>query len=288
MTDNERYELVRLGENVHGIHSHAYGETCHPIIGPEREARHLYVEGLDLPARLAARAGKPLVIWDVGLGSAANPLTLLHALGPVPGTVCIHSFDRTSAPLIFALEQASKLPFLLGFEDPVRALITQGSVSFRHKQLQVQWRFVQADFPSVLRSPESAAWPKPHALLFDPHSPARNPEMWTLPLFASLLARLDPDRPCALSTYSRSTLVRTAMLMAGFYVGRGGGAGAKEETTLAANCLGLLRHPLEASWLERIRHSSSAEPLREGIYAQTPLLPSTLARLKAHPQFRSP
>jgi hypothetical protein len=37
--------------------------------------------------------------------------------------------------------------------------------------------------------------PKPHAILFDAFSPARNPAMWTLPLFQDLLSLLDPRRP---------------------------------------------------------------------------------------------
>ena len=59
--------------------------------------------------------------------------------------------------------------------------------------------------------------------------------MWTLPHFENLFRALDPARPCALTTYSRSTLIRATLLLAGFHVGVGHATGLKEETTVAAN-----------------------------------------------------
>jgi hypothetical protein len=122
--------------------------------------------------------------------------------------------------------------------------------------------------------------------LFDPFSPAKNPAMWTLPLFANLFRLLDPARPCALSTYSRSTMTRTGLLLAGFYVGAGHATGAKEETTIAANTLELIHEPLDGRWLERARRSHSAEPLCDAVYRQARLAPATWEGLQAHPQFR--
>ena len=65
------YELVRLVNGVHSIRSKAENETFHPVVGPVEEARELYVEQLRLPERIA-QAKREFVIWDVGLGAAAN------------------------------------------------------------------------------------------------------------------------------------------------------------------------------------------------------------------------
>jgi len=130
------------------------------------------------------------------------------------------------------------------------------------------------------------SFPAPHAILFDPFSPAKNPAMWTLPLFTNLFRLLDPGRPCALATYSRSTMTRAGLLLAGFYVGAGHATGAKEETTIAANTLELIHEPLDRRWLERARRSHSAEPLGELVYRQLRLAPATWEGLQAHPQFR--
>jgi hypothetical protein len=106
-------------------------------------------------------------------------------------------------------------------------------------------------------------------------------------LFARLHERLDPARPCALPTYSRSTMLRVTMLRAGFFVGAGHATGEKEETTIASNARELVAEPLGARWLERARHSTSAEPMHEPVYRQEPLRPGTWQALRSHPQFQS-
>lgn len=125
----------------------------------------------------------------------------------------------------------------------------------------------------------------PHAILFDAFSPAKNPAMWTLPLFTNLFQLLDPQRPCALTTYSRSTILRVTLLLAGFFVGAGRATGLKEETTIAANDLSLIAEPLDRRWLERARRSHSAEPLMEPVYRIAPLSAKCWEQLQAHPQF---
>jgi hypothetical protein len=123
-------------------------------------------------------------------------------------------------------------------------------------------------------------------ILFDAYSPARNPAMWTLPLFTNLFQLLDLRRPCALPTYSRSTILRVTLLLAGFYVGVGHATGEKEETTIAANDLSLIAEPLGRSWLDRARRSHSAEPMIEPVYRTEPLSAESWKRLQAHPQFQ--
>jgi len=205
------------------------------------------------------------------------------------------SFDQTTDPLRFAQAHARELGYFEGYEAPTEALLNAGTVSFQNGAQQVEWRFVPGDFPSLLQqagaahlrqaSARQADWPKPHVVLFDPYSPAKNPAMWTAHLFADLFRLLDPARPCVMPTYSRSTMSRVALLLAGFWVGAGRASGAKEETTVAANSPTLLTAPLDGRWLERARLSTSAEPLEEGVYRKMPLRPETWERLRAHPQF---
>jgi hypothetical protein len=125
-------------------------------------------------------------------------------------------------------------------------------------------------------------------ILFDAFSPARNPAMWTLPVFQRLRELAPSSTPCAMATYSRATLLRVTLLLAGWHVGVGHATGEKEETTLAANVPELIGEPLGAVWLDRARRSTSAEPLRGPRYRQEPLLETSWSALLAHPQFRSP
>ena len=283
------YQLVRLNNGICSVRSLADAETFHPVVGPVAEAEALYVNQLKLRERLQNHTGE-FVVWDVGLGAAANALTVLRATRDLPCQIRLVSFDHTIEPLKFALQHAADLGYFGGYENHLQKFIRDHRVAFQDGMQSVNWEFHHGDFPTLLanskfKTKNSKFSPPPHVILFDAYSPARNPAMWTLPLFTNLFRQLDPQRPCALPTYSRSTLIRTTLLLAGFYVGIGHATGEKEETTIAANTLELLAEPLNARWLERAFRSDSAEPLHEPIYARAPLSPATAEQLRAHPQF---
>jgi tRNA U34 5-methylaminomethyl-2-thiouridine-forming methyltransferase MnmC len=279
---------VRLATGVHSVHSLAEHETFHPVIGPVAEAEALYVKQLRLPERMAAHDGE-FVVWDVGLGAAANVLTVLRATRAAGHPLRILSFDHTLGPLEFALAHAPELGYFTGYEDAVKTFLREGRVEFNDGRRKISWELHLGDFPALLthpptRSPTPSLSP-PHAILFDAFSPAKNPAMWTQPLFADLFRQLDPARPCALPTYSRSTMLRVSLLLAGFFVGAGHATGEKEETTIAANTLELIAEPLDQKWLQRVRNSTSAEPLWEPVYRQARLSDATWEKLRQHPQF---
>lgn len=297
------FSLVRLANGTCSIHSRAHGETFHPVIGPVAEAEALYVNQLRLRDRLKNHVGE-FVIWDVGLGAAANSLTVLRAARETTTPIRLVSFDNTTEPLEFALKHATALGYFDGYEPQTRALLDQRAIQFPNGAHTVNWQFHLGDFPTLLTQaserrssnravPSLACQPAeaefgapPHAILFDAFSPAKNPAMWSLPLFTNLFQLLDPHRPCALPTYSRSTIMRVTLLLAGFYVGVGHATGEKEETTIAANTLDLIAEPLNHRWLERARRSHSAEPLHDDRYKIGPLSPESWEKLHAHPQFR--
>jgi tRNA U34 5-methylaminomethyl-2-thiouridine-forming methyltransferase MnmC len=280
------YKLVRLVDGAYSVHSLAHRETFHPVIGPVAEADALYVRQLRLAERMRA-AQDEWVIWDVGLGAAANVLTVLRKTRKIGARVHVISFDCTIEPLRFALEHSKQLGYFGGYETAAHQLISNHRVRFPNGEQTVAWELVLADFPSFLGLAEANALPKPHAILFDAFSPAKNPAMWTLPVFTDMYRLLDPQRPCALATYSRSTMLRVSLLLAGFVVGTGQATGEKEETTIAANGSELIEVPLNGRWLQRARKSNSAEPLREARYRQAPLSAESWERLATHPQFAS-
>ena len=283
------YQLVQLLSGAYSVRSLAAAETFHPVVGPVAEAEALYVNQLKLRERLTNHAGE-FVIWDVGLGAAANSLTVLRATRDVACRIRLVSFDHTPEPLEFALQHTGALGYFGGYEERLKELLRAGRVAFQDGPQSVDWGFHLGDFPTLLdravaNRAESEFGAPPHAILFDAYSPARNPVMWTLPLFTNLFKMLDPQRPCAMPTYSRSTILRVTLLLAGFYVGVGHATGEKTETTLAANTLALLDEPLDRRWLDRARRSHSAEPMREPVYQIAPLSEESWEQLQAHPQF---
>jgi tRNA U34 5-methylaminomethyl-2-thiouridine-forming methyltransferase MnmC len=286
MPSSAPYRIVKLASGAHSVHSLAHHETFHPVVGPVAEAEALYVRQLNLAERVRNQNGD-FVVWDVGLGAAANPLTVLRATRHLPCSIRLLSFDHTLEPLAFALQHTQHLPYLLGYEPHLERLLTERWAEFQDGEQAVRWQVHVADFPTLLKDPATRNLAKPHAILFDAFSPAKNPAMWAQPVFAGLFELLDPGRPCALPTYSRSTMLRVTLLLAGFFVGVGHATGEKEETTIAANTLDLIREPLDRRWLERAHRSTSAEPMWEPVYRQSKLAPATWERLREHPQFLS-
>jgi tRNA U34 5-methylaminomethyl-2-thiouridine-forming methyltransferase MnmC len=264
----------------------ADAETFHPVIGPIAEAEALYIRQLRLVDRLRA-CHDEFVVWDVGLGAAANPLTFISAAASMPRRLRVVSFDHTREPLLFALRHARELGYLERYATQLTSLAEKGHAEFSLETgLSVRWELHLRDFPSFLKAAEMRSLPKPHAIFYDAFSPQKNPAMWTLDVFTNLYRLLDPSRPCAMPTYSRSTLLRATLLLAGFFVGVGHATGEKEETTIAANSLQLIEQPLDHAWLARARRSRSAEPLHSPEYRQAPLSQETSELLSEHPQFR--
>jgi hypothetical protein len=240
----------------------------------------LHVGQQRIPERAREWKGPgPFVIWDVGLGPAGNALCAIGALRNVGRAVEIHSFEIDTSVLEFALSHAGELGYLAGWEESVRELLLKGRTS---PLPSVTWHLHRGDFS---RGHFPAGHPS--AIFFDPYSPARNAEMWSLELFRDLRrAAGSPDAPdCMMTNYTRSTSVRVTMALAGWFVGVGIRTGEKDETTIAANRPGLLRTPLDASWLSRVRSSTNASPLRGESYGRGPISAEDYSLLVAHPQF---
>jgi tRNA U34 5-methylaminomethyl-2-thiouridine-forming methyltransferase MnmC len=279
------FKIVKLATGAYSVHSLAFRETFHPVIGPAAEAEALYVRQLNLQKRLKATSGQ-FVIWDVGLGGGANVISVLRATRHLDCSLNIQSFDYTIEPLRFALEHSDQLGYFPGYEALAEEFLIRHKVQCSDAHQTVQWQLHLGDFPSLLSQTAAQKLPKPHVIMFDAFSPATNPDMWTQRLFSKIFELLDPARPCALPTYSRSTMMRVTLLLAGFFVGVGHATGEKEETTIASNNMDLIEQPLDRRWLLRARRSNSAEPLWEPIYRQARLSQETNEKLEQHPQFQ--
>jgi tRNA U34 5-methylaminomethyl-2-thiouridine-forming methyltransferase MnmC len=270
------FEIVTVASGARSVRSRSHGETFHPVVGPMIEARGLHVAQQRLAERAWGTAG-PFVIWDVGLGAAANAVAVLETFRGFEGNARIelHSFDATTAPLAFALENAEALEYLAAHRPAIERLLAAGDA----EDGVVRWRLHGGDFRTCLGDA-----PAPHAILYDPYSPKTNPELWTLDHFRALFTALDPARPCLWSNYTRSTAVRVTLLLARFFVGHGVATGEKDQTTLASNTLDLLGAPLDREWLARVRRSTQAAPLTlQG--KGGPISEAHFAELAAHPQF---
>jgi queuine tRNA-ribosyltransferase len=271
-TGDRRYEIVLTSLGVPAVRDAVLGEVMHPVIGPAVEAERLYVAQSRLRDRLA-EPGPRLVLFDVGLGAGANALAALAAaasLGDGGRALEVVSFEADPRALALAAsdEGAARLGLPAAALAAARDLLSRG----RHEGPRVLWRLVAGDVRETLPAEPARA----DLVFWDPFSPRANPLLWTLAAFAALRARC-ADRAAAY-TYSTATATRSALLLAGFFVGAGDPSGPKEETTAAATAPALLARPLDGRWLARLERSSA--PFPEDAPADA------LDRVRAHPQFR--
>lgn len=269
-----RFEIVSTTSGAPAVLDRQVGEVMHPGLGATAEAEQLYVTQARLAARLA-EGGAPLVLFDVGLGAAANALAALRCARAAPAgarRLLVYSFEHDLGALTLAAsaDGAARLHWSAADRAAAVALLEHGA----HEEPGLRWQLLAGDALDAL-----ARVPQPADLVFwDPWSKRRNEELWTARAFATLRALCAPG--AELFTYSRATAVRSALLLAGFHVGTGAVVGTKE-TTAAALAPVQPAQPLDRRWLARLQRSSAGWP------SDVPAaeVPAALLRIAAHPQF---
>ena len=134
--------------------------------------------------------------------------------------------------------------------DAARALLAHG----RHDTARTSWRLHHGDLREALVRETCLA----DIVFWDPFSPKANPDLWTVAAFADI--RRAAAEHGTLFTYSASTAVRTALLLAGWAVGVGESIGEKAQTTAAAVVAADLARPLDRGWLARLSRPDAPLP----------------------------
>lgn len=265
-----KFEIVTTTAGVISIRNNEVNETMHNPVGPWAEANALYIEQSNFRERLLAT--DELVLFDVGLGAAANALAALACANSLPSKprLKIVSFERDLELLAFALENSHHFEHFLGYEEALKSILDKGE----WKNENVIWELRTGNFVELIdRETE-----RPHIIFFDPYSPKMNTDMWTTSLFKKLRShsREPSEGGTALYTYSQATRIRVSMICAGFYVGYGIATGLKKDTTEAATDRSLLRSPLKNDWYETFQRSQSPYPFDCSVDDQ----PSVNAKMK--------
>lgn len=268
LTDESRrlgdYELHQAWEGFASVRQVSSGEIMHSRTSPIEEAQHLYVEQAHLAERLRAGEGtEPLVLWDVGLGAAANAMAAIKcyedaaAAGPVR-ELRIVSFENDLDSLRLALDHLADFPYLR-HEAPA-AILADGRWKSRTWP-GLSLALLLGDFPGTIRSAPFA----PDLIFYDMFSTKTSTQLWSFRTFRSLFEAC-VGRAAELFTYTCSTANRAAMLAAGFHVARGRNAGAKIETTIALTPAAArdpqrpAREILSGDWLAKWARSAAKFP----------------------------
>ncbi|MGA2777132.1 MAG: tRNA guanosine(34) transglycosylase Tgt [Steroidobacteraceae bacterium] len=275
-----RYELL-LRDGIGRIRDKISGEVMHSVNDPAEEAHSLYVEQSRVAVRLQRAEPEPLVIWDVGLGAAANAMATILAierLAPEPAVRALRivSFENDLDSLRLALAHTKWFKHLQ--HAAPRQLLNEHR--WRSGKARIEWDLAEGDFAQ--RKFEA---PRPDIIFFDPFSLKTDSALWSLAAFREL-ATLCADKATELFTYTYSTSVRAAMLAAGFYVAKGRATGPKAQTTIALSPLAAAvaqdRELLGSEWLLKWQRSDAQAPI-----GAEPEDATWQEAVRTHPQFRS-
>jgi queuine tRNA-ribosyltransferase len=275
------YKIHTAIEGFSSILHVSSGEIMHSRTPPMDEARGLYIEQSRLAERLAEITVEPLVIWDVGLGAAANAMAaiLTHESIAAKGIVRplrIVSFENDLDSLRLAFKHHDRFSYLRHGGPP--AILKHAAwQSKQHEGLE--WKLIEGDFLATMHLAEP-----PDLIFYDMFSGKTCAPAWTPEAFRAVHLAC-AGRDVELFTYTCSTASRVAMLAAGFNVARGRNAGDKEETTIAFTRLDKgrerQREILSAEWLKKWERSSAKFPASIDADAHE----SFSQTIRSHPQF---
>ena len=127
-------------------------------------------------------------------------------------------------------------------------------MKYNTDKFNIEWNLIEGDFLNQLENT-----PKPHSIFYDPFSLNTDGPLWSYKIFKRIFNHCS-GRPARLFTYSSSTMVRGALIAAGFYTGNGAGTGPKEDTTAAFTSPDIKNSGiklLDNNWLNRFNRSSA-------------------------------
>ncbi|MBN2158016.1 MAG: hypothetical protein JW807_01380 [Spirochaetes bacterium] len=247
--DHADFKIVKTNDGSYTLYFKEYNEHMHSLSGAYEEALLKHVR----PSGILEKTGDRCSVLDVGFGLGYNILALITELSAqkYSGQVSILSLEK----------ERTLLPVLqsLFFNDPrddafasIKHAYETGDCHYGNNTIRVLF----GDARESVRTITDTLF---DAVFFDPFSPSRNPELWSVDFFRHIFRLMSHD--AVLTTYSSAPQVRVALLDAGFLIGKGPSVGGKREGTLAAKTS--IINPLSAGELDAVFVNRRAVPYRD-------------------------
>lgn len=215
-------EIRPTADGSHTIAIPEMDVTYHSHHGAIGESRHVFIEA-GLQPLLAAKTHQPLHVFEMGMGTGLNALLTLQEARMQQYPI------RYTAVELFPLtaEEISQLNYgtLLQCQEDFMCI---------HKaewetEVRLHPFFTIRKFKTSLLTLEKND--RFDCIYFDAFSPTHQPELWTDAVFAKLYQMLSPGG--TLVTYCSKSVVRKAMMAAGFTVEKIPGPWGKREMVRA-------------------------------------------------------
>lgn len=206
--------------------SEEFNEAFHSIYGAKQEAEVKFVIPTEI--RQLAKTQAKISILDICYGLGYNSAAAIAAIWQINPQCQIE---------LMALEINADVPqsaianqLLDTWQTPIPKLLTELADRQQAKRENFQGQLLLGDARQTIQQLVNQKW-QADAIFFDPFSPPKCPQLWTVEFLELVAKCLAPTGK--LATYSCAAAVRTALTKAGLSYGSTPGMGRKAPGTLA-------------------------------------------------------
>jgi tRNA U34 5-methylaminomethyl-2-thiouridine-forming methyltransferase MnmC len=206
--------------------SSEFGETFHSHFGAKQEAEGKFV----LPTHLRTCAQQPrLTLLDVCYGLGYNTAAALEAIWQVNPACQVQWIGLELNPEVprVAIAQGFLKLWSASLQPILLALAEQNQYSSATLQAQLWFGDARQTIQTLVKQGFRA-----DAIFLDPFSPPHCPQLWTVEFLREVSLCLAPTG--RLATYSCAASVRTALQLAGLFVGSTTPVGRRSPGTVAS------------------------------------------------------
>lgn len=209
--DTGSWEPQPTADGSYTFFSAEFGETFHSEAGARQEAFQKFAQATDLATQAQTGSVRLLdVCYGLGYNTAAA-LEVIWAANPDCAIAVIGLELDASVPIA-----AATPPLLAGWSAPVQQILPAIAHTHQYTGDRLSAQLLIGDARQTIQTVVQSGF-QADAILFDPFSPRRCPQLWTVDFLAWVARCLAPTGK--LATYSRSAAVRSALLEAGFCIG---------------------------------------------------------------------
>jgi tRNA U34 5-methylaminomethyl-2-thiouridine-forming methyltransferase MnmC len=191
--------------------SETFGEAFHSRVGAKAEALEKFSQATHLQEKAQRQH---LALLDVCYGLGYNSAAALETIWRVNPhcQVTLYGLELDATVPIAATQ-----PLLLqSWTDRVQVILQALAQQQAYQDQRLTAHLLIGDARQTIQTLIHQGFCA-DAIFFDPFSPRRCPQLWTVEFFQAVAQCLQPDGK--LSTYSRSAAVRSALLQAGLQIG---------------------------------------------------------------------
>jgi len=241
--------LIVTGDGTLSLFCDEYGEAMHSISGAYEESllKHVY------PSKITGIKTSPVCVLDIGFGLGYNILALMAEInrtspGPFLNVISLEK-DTTNREYLGSIR-------FNDYRDEYYKII---QMAYKAGYFSTENMDIKILFADARQSVIKLEGLKFNAIFHDPFSPSKNPELWSLDFFRQLHRLTAEDG--ILTTYSSAPQIRSALVKAGFVIGRGPSVGKKREGTIA--CRGVIIEPIPSDEIDCLLSNKKSAPYRD-------------------------